>query len=516
MQRRFTPVFLISAMVAFLFIIWGSIPKSILPNWNLDNVTLSLHGFIIEKFGWFYLLTATFFLIFSIVLIFSKYGSIKLGPDDEDPEYSYLSWFAMLFSAGMGIGLVFWGVAEPMYHYSGPPIGDGLTDDSAKLALRYSFFHWGFHPWGIYTVIALSLAYFTFRKKEKGVVSKILKPIFGKRVDGKLGIFIDFVAVFVTVFGVATSLGFGAIQISGGFSYLNPNIENNFTTQLIIIIIVTFLFMLSAQTGLNKGIKYLSNLNVAIAVSLLFFILFTGPTNFIMDLFTTTLGAYIQNLPSMSFRMTPFNSENTWVQDWTIFYWAWWIAWAPFVGTFIARVSKGRTIREFVIGVLAVPTLFGALWFSVFGGSSIFLEHFNHIPILEEMNQHGMEIALFSVLEKYPLARVTSGLAILLISTFFITSADSATFVLGMQTSNGDLNPSNVIKFIWGIIQSAAAIILLYSGGLEALQRASIIAALPFAIIMILMVIALMKSLGQEKVVQYKVVQEDQTKSNVS
>jgi glycine betaine transporter len=509
MMRKFTPVFILSVIVSLLFIIWGSIPAFLLPKWNLENVTLFLHGFIIEKFGWFYLLTATFFLIFSIGLIFSKYGSIKLGPENSKPEYSNLTWFAMLFSAGMGIGLVFWGVAEPMYHYSAPPIGEGLTDDSAKLALRYAFFHWGLHPWGIYAVIALALAYFTFRKEENGVASNILRPLFGDRVDGKLGIIINFIAVFATVFGVATSLGLGAIQISGGFSYLIPGIENNFTTQLIIIVIVTLLFMLSAQTGLNKGIKYLSNINVILAISLLIFLLFAGPTNFIMDLFTTTLGSYIQNLPSMSFRMTPFHTDNTWVQDWTIFYWAWWIAWAPFVGTFIARVSKGRTIREFIIGVLAVPTIFGALWFSVFGGSSIFLEHFNNEPILEIMNEKGMEVALFAVLEKYPLARVTSGLAILLISTFFITSADSATFVLGMQTTNGNLNPSSSIKFIWGIIQSGAAAILLYTGGLEALQRASIIAALPFAVIMILTVFSLVKSLQNENIVQYKVVQKE-------
>ncbi|WP_243385229.1 glycine betaine uptake BCCT transporter [Bacillus kexueae] len=510
MRNRFTPVFIFSVIVAGLFIIWGSIPKSLLPNWNLDNVTLQIHGFIIQKFGWFYLLAATSFLMFSIGLIFTKYGSIKLGPEDSEPEYPFLTWFAMLFSAGMGIGLVFWGVAEPMYHYSAPPIGEGYTDDSAKLALRYAFFHWGLHPWGIYAVIALALAYFTFRKNEKGVVSSILRPLFGERMNGILGMLVDFVAVFATVFGVATSLGFGAIQISGGVSFLFPNVSNNFMTQMVIIIIVTFLFMISAQTGLNKGIKYLSNLNVIFAILLLVFLLFAGPTNFIMDLFTTTLGSYLQNLPSMSFRMTPFNTENTWVQDWTIFYWAWWIAWAPFVGTFIARVSKGRTIREFVIGVLAVPTLFGALWFSVFGGASIYLEHFLDIPILQQMSENGMEVALFSVLENYPLARITAGLAILLISTFFITSADSATFVLGMQTTNGSLNPPRSIKFIWGIIQSAAALILLYSGGLQALQRASIIAALPFVVIMILMVISLAKSLGQEKIVQYKVVQKEE------
>ncbi|TXC92113.1 BCCT family transporter [Metabacillus litoralis] len=502
MKMKFTPVFIISVIVTSLFILWGLIPESVLPNGNITVVTSKIQTFIIEKFGWFYLLTATFFLIFAISLIFSKYGNIRLGKDTDEPEYSYLSWFAMLFSAGMGIGLVFWGVSEPIYHYSGPPTGEGFTDQSARDSLRYSFFHWGFHPWAIYSTIALALAYFTFRKEQSGVMSNILRPLLGDRVDGKTGILINFIAVFATVFGVATSLGFGAAQISGGISYLVDGVENNFTTQIIIILIVTVLFMLSAQTGLNKGIRYLSNLNVILAISLMLFLLFTGPTNFIMDLFTTTLGSYLQNLPSMSFRMTPFQLDNTWVKDWTIFYWAWWISWAPFVGTFIARISKGRTIREFTIGVLAVPTVFGALWFSVFGGSAIFLDYFQNAPIVDIVNEQGKEVALFAVLDYFPLGTLMSIIAIFLISTFFITSADSATFVLGMQTTNGQLNPPNRIKFIWGIIQSASAGILLWSGGLNALQTSAIIAALPFAVIMILMVFSLLKSLKQEKIIR--------------
>lgn len=335
-------------------------------------------------------------------------------------------------------------------------------------------------------------------------MSNILRPILGDRVDGKIGILINFISVFATVFGVATSLGFGAAQISGGISYLIEGIENNFSTQLIIIIIVTVLFMISAQTGLNKGIKYLSNLNVILAIALMLFLLFAGPTNFIMDLFITTIGSYLQYLPSMSFKMTPFQSGNTWVQDWTIFYWAWWISWAPFVGTFIARISRGRTIKEFVIGVLAVPTIFGALWFSVFGGSAIYLDYLQNVPIVEIVNEQGKEVALFAALDHFPLGTFMSYIAIFLISTFFITSADSATFVLGMQTTNGMLNPPNRIKLIWGLIQSASAAILLWSGGLEALQTSAIIAALPFAVIMILMVFSLLKSLQQDIKKSYK------------
>lgn len=504
-MKKLTPVFIISVIVAMSFIIWGVIPETILPNGNLAKVTSKVQGFIIEKFGWFYLLSATAFLVFALVLIFTKYGHIRLGKETDRPDYNYLTWFAMLFSAGMGIGLVFWGVAEPMYHYYGPPVGEGQTNEAARIALRYSFFHWGLHPWAIYAVIALSLAYFKFRKQAPGVISQILRPVIGDKVDGKLGVLIDIIAVYATIFGVATSLGLGAIQISGGVSYLFPGVSNNVTTQLIVILIVTVLYMLSAQTGLNKGIKYLSNLNVIIAIGLMLFLLFAGPTNFIMDVFTTTIGSYIQNLPSMSFKLSPFE-QNTWVQDWTIFYWAWWIAWAPFVGTFIARISKGRTVREFLIGVLAVPTIFGGLWFSVFGGSAIYLEHFEGKAIMSVMDNQGIELALFTVLENFPLGTVMSALAIFLISTFFITSADSATFVLGMQTTNGSLNPPNSVKFTWGIIQSASAAILLWTGGLGALQTASIIAAFPFTIIMILMVLSLIKSFKQENIVLYKTV----------
>ncbi|WP_077325917.1 glycine betaine uptake BCCT transporter [Virgibacillus siamensis] len=496
-MQKVTRVFWISAVITILFVIWGIIPKDVLPTANLDTVTTNIQTVIVNDFGWFYLLTATVFVIFSIYLIFSKYGKIRLGKPGEKPEYSYITWFAMLFSAGMGIGLVFWGAAEPVSHFHNPPYGDPGSVETAKTAMQYSFFHWGLHPWAVYATLALALAYFKFRRQAPGLVSSILEPLFGDRVKGPWGTLVDVIVVFATVFGVATSLGFGAIQISGGFSYA-LGMPNTFMVQLIIIIVVTVLYMTSAMTGLNKGIKYLSNTNIVLAILLMLFLLFAGPTNFIIKMFTSTFGSYIQNLPSMSFRMTPFNSDNTWVKDWTIFYWAWWIAWAPFVGTFIARVSRGRTIREFVSGVLLVPTIFGAIWFSVFGGSAINLEYFQDINIMKDINEIGTETALFAVLDQFPLGMVMSILAILLISTFFITSADSATFVLGMQTTGGSLYPPNQVKFVWGILQSAAATVLLWQGGLQALQTASIIAALPFAVIMILIVISLMKAFKQE------------------
>ncbi len=485
---------MISVIIALAFILWGAILPS-----NMETVTNNIQGFITEQFGWFYLLAATGFLIFALYLIVSPYGRIKLGKPDDKPEYNYLTWFAFLFTAGMGIGLVFWGVAEPMYHFYAPPTGEAESYQAASVAMRFSFFHWGLHPWAIYTVVALALAYFQFRKDAPGVMSAIFRPLLGNRVDGAIGTIINVIVVFATIFGVATSLGFGTAQIAGGVSHIIPGINNTIVTQLVIIVIITVLYMLSSQTGLNKGIRILSKTNIYLAIALMLFLLFLGPTNFIMNVFTQTIGSYLQNLAGMSFRLDPFDPETNWVQAWTIFYWAWWIAWAPFVGTFIARVSRGRTIREFVIGVLAVPTLFGFLWFSVFGGTAISLDLYDNVGIMDVINTQGMEVALFSVLDQFPFSTFMSIIAVLLIASFFITSADSATFVLGMQTTNGSLTPPNSVKFIWGLIQSAAAAVLLLSGGLGALQTASIIAALPFAIIMILMIFSLMKALREEK-----------------
>ena len=500
-MNQVTKVFYISVVAAALFIIWGVIPKEVLGSGNLSNVTTVIQGFLTDKFGWFYLLSATGFLIFAIYLVFSKYGKLKLGKPDDQPEYPYITWFAMLFSAGMGIGLVFWGAAEPLSHFHTPPIPgmEPVSEEAAQSAMKYSFFHWGFHPWAIYAVLALALAYFKFRKDAPGVISAALTPVLGEeRVKGPIGTIVDSIAVFATIFGVATSLGLGALQISSGLAFTIDGLQDTFTLQLIIIVAVTILFMISAMTGLNKGIKYLSNTNVVLALLLMFFLLFAGPTNFIMDYFTTSFGSYIRDLPYMSFRMTPFAEDNSWVQGWTIFYWAWWISWAPFVGTFIARVSRGRTIREFILGVLLVPTVFGALWFSVFGGTTIFLEYFNGININGDMSELGTEVALFSMLEHVPLGGIMSIIGLLLISTFFITSADSATFVLGMQTTNGSLNPKNQVKFTWGVIQAAAAAVLLWTGGLGALQTAAIIAAFPFTFIMILICFSLYKQFSED------------------
>jgi glycine betaine transporter len=491
MMKQISNVFWISVAIVLAAVIFGvAAPKS------FEDVTGNIQSFITSAFGWYYLILVTIIVIFCVFLIFSPVGAIRLGKPDEKPEYSNISWFAMLFSAGMGIGLVFWGAAEPLSHYMTPPLAEGATNASQKEAMRYTFFHWGIHAWGIYALVALALAYFNFRKGEPGLISATLKPVLGKKaMEGKLGTLVDVLAVFATVVGVATTLGFGAAQINGGLAYL-LDIPISFFIQLIIIAIVTVLFMMSAWSGLSKGIKYLSNANMILALALLILMFVAGPTVLILDMFTDTLGGYIQNIVQMSFRIAPLNEEHrSWINGWTIFYWAWWISWSPFVGIFIARVSRGRTIRQFIIGVLLLPALVSFIWFSVFGTSAIEVQKEGIV----DLSQFATEEVLFAIFNESSLAVVLSVVAIILVSTFFITSADSATFVLGMQTTYGSLTPSNSVKLTWGILQSTVAAILLYSGGLQALQNALIAAAFPFSIIMVLMMISLYRSLTKEK-----------------
>lgn len=462
---------------------------------QLETVTSNLQDFITNTFGWYYLIVVTFFVIVCLYLLVSPIGRIKLGKQEDKPEFSRPTWLAMLFSAGMGIGLVFYGTAEPISHYAiSSPTGETETNQAMKDAMRFTFFHWGIHAWAIYGIIALSLAYFTFRKGERSLISATLKPVIGKYADGVLGKIIDIIAVIATVIGVATTLGFGAVQINGGLSYLF-GVPSNLISQFLIVLVVTILFIISALTGLGKGIKILSNANMAIALVLFLLTFILGPTLFTLNLFTDTVGSYLQNLINMSFRIAPLNEENrNWINGWTIFYWAWWIAWSPFVGIFIARVSKGRTIREFVIYVLLVPSLIGFIWFTTFGSAGMWLEHKG----IASISKLATEESLFGVFANYPMGTILSILAIILIGTFFITSADSGTFVLGMMTTNGSQNPSNRVKIIWGILLTTIALVLLYSGGLQALQNTMIIAALPFSIVMALMTFSLLKALNKE------------------
>ncbi|MGD6942783.1 glycine betaine uptake BCCT transporter [Cytobacillus gottheilii] len=489
-MKKVTDVFWISLIICVIFVLWGGFAPE-----NLGTVSSSIQSFLTDKFGWLYIFSVAIFLFYSIYLIFSKYGKMKLGNQNDKPEYNRLTWFAMLFSAGMGIGIIFWGVAEPLAHFASAPESDPETVEAAAKALRYSTFHWGLHTWAIYTIIALSIAYFKFRRKAPGMISATFEPLLGEKVNGGIGKIIDIIAVFATIFGVATSLGLGASQIGGGLAFIS-DIENTISTKFIIIIVVTVLFMISAWSGISRGIKYLSNINILLAIALLLLTIILGPTGFIIESIFSTAWSYIKNLPADTFRVSPADPEfNQWVKDWTIFYWAWFIAWSPFVGMFIARISKGRTIREFVSGVLFVPTIFCIVWFAVFGGTGLFQE-------LEGINTGlknlATEEAMFGMFSSLPLGTLATILALFLIGTFFITSADSATFVLGMQSTNGSLNPPNVVKLSWGVIQAATASVLLASGGLQALQTASIVSAFPFIFILLFMIISLTKAMRED------------------
>ncbi|MCM3571158.1 BCCT family transporter [Neobacillus mesonae] len=489
-MKKISSVFWISIAIVLAAVIFGvSAPKS------FEEATGNLQAFLTSAFGWYYLILVSIIVIFCIFLIFSPVGAIRLGKPGDKPEFSNVSWFAMLFSAGMGIGLVFWGAAEPLSHFINPPLAEGGTAAAQKEAMRYTFFHWGIHAWAIYAIVALALAYYQFRKDEPGLISATLKPVLGKRMEGPLGIAVDVLAVFATVIGVATTLGFGAAQINGGLSFLF-GIPNNFTIQFIIVVVVTILFMMSAWSGLGKGIKYLSNTNMVLAIALFALMFITGPTILILNMFTDTIGGYIQNIVHMSFRIAPLNEEHrSWINGWTIFYWAWWISWSPFVGIFIARVSKGRTIREFIVGVLLLPSLVSFLWFAVFGTSGIDVQNAGNVDLTKFANEE----VLFAIFHEFPWSTLLSTVAVALVCTFFITSADSATFVLGMQTTYGSLTPPNSVKLTWGIAQSTVALILLYSGGLQALQNALIAAAFPFSFIILLMMLSLYRSLTKEK-----------------
>ena len=490
MIRRNT-VFVVAVLIVVVMVTIGIAAPD-----ELDRVTGLVHSYIIDHFGWGYLLAAFFFLVFSLYVAFSKYGRIKLGADEEKPQYSYFAWFSMLFAAGMGIGLIFWSVAEPMSHYLNPPehIAPG-SGDAAAFAMRYSFFHWGIHPWAIYIVMSLTIAYFSFRRGMPPLISSAFYPLVGDRIYGVVGKAIDVLAVFATVFGVATSLGLGALQITGGVATVVP-IPQGTTTTLIVIAAVTVLYMFSSATGLDKGVQILSRTNVLVALILLAFMLVAGPTAYILDIFATTLGDYLGGLLTMSLSSNPFEGYE-WTKSWTLFYWAWWISWSPFVGLFVASISRGRTIREFVLGALIVPALLTFLWFAVFGGAGFALELQQGVDFAATA-AGDVSGALFELLSHYPLSNVLTVIAILLLTVFFVTSADSATYVLAMMSSEGNLNPPLAKKVAWGIIQSTAAAVLLLSGGLEALQRMAIVAALPFTLVMVLMVRGLLKAMRYE------------------
>ncbi|MGJ9460536.1 BCCT family transporter [Oceanobacillus sp. CF4.6] len=488
-MKKVSNVFYITIALVVIFVLIGAIMPV-----RFEQVTTNLNAFISTNFGWYYMWLMIALIILSIFIIISPYGKIRLGKDNERPEFSTPTWIAMLFSAGLGIGLVFYGAAEPLFHgFLDSPLSEVGTEQAFKEGLSLTYFHWGFHGWAMYGLIALSLAFFQFRKGERGLISATLKPLFGDRMNGPFGIAIDVLATFATIFGVATSLGLGAMQINGGLNHLF-GIDVSFASQFIIVAIVTVLFLASSWSGLSKGIRYLSNTNMVVAILLFFGVLFIGPTLLILNMFTDTFGLYIQNIVQWSFRTAPLEGDNRgWVDSWTIFYWAWWISWAPFVGMFIARVSRGRTIREFMIGVMIVPTFIIAIWFATFGTTAGDIQNSG-----VDLTQYSTELIAFNMYDQMSFSFILSALSILLLMTFFITSADSATFVLGMQTTRGSLTPPNTVKTIMGLSQSAVALILLYVGGLTALQNTIIAAALPFSFVVILMMFSLFKALKQE------------------
>ena len=454
---------------------------------------------IFANFSWFYVLAFSVFLGFLVILSVSSLGNIKLGNDEEEPEFGFLSWLAMLFAAGMGVGLMFFGVAEPLTHYLSD-ITTGSAEHKQQEALLHTLFHWGIHAWSVYGMIALALAYFGFRYKLPLALRSCFYPLLKERINGKLGDLIDIMALLATLFGIITTLGFGASQLGAGLHQLGWISENSFSLQMIVIAVVMSLATFSAISGVGKGVKILSELNLTLAFCLLIFVLVAGPTLYLLSAFSDNIGTYLSNLVQLSFKTYVYEQEHTgWFSGWTILYWAWWCSWAPFVGLFIARISKGRTIREFIFGVLVIPSMFGILWFTVFGNTAIWLNNGEAAGILGQMIS-SPETLLFKFLDYLPLSSVTGLVSLVVISLFFITSADSGIYVLNnIASRDKSLVAPRWQAMMWGILMSVVAIVLMQAGGLANLQTMTLLVALPFAMLMLLMCFSLWKGLNADK-----------------
>lgn len=485
------PVFIASALLTLLFVTYTiAAPES------ADRLFGAVQTWIVDSTGWFYVLAVAGFLVFVVLLAASSYGRIKLGPDHSEPDYSYASWFAMLFSAGMGIGLMFFGVAEPVMHYADPPAGDAQTVEAARQAMRITMFHWGMHAWAIYAVVALSLAYFAFRHGLPLTIRSAFYPLIGDRIHGPIGHAADTFAVLGTIFGVATSLGFGVIQVNSGLNYLF-DVPVNSGVQIALIAGITAVATLSVGLGLDSGIRRISELNMILAVALMVFVLVAGPTVFLLQTLVQNTGMYLSNLFSMTFNLYAYEPTD-WIGGWTLFYWGWWIAWSPFVGMFIARVSRGRTIREFVVGVLLVPVGFTFMWMTFFGDTAIHMIMMQGFGELADAVAADTSVALFRFFEYLPLSGIASLLATLLVITFFVTSSDSGSLVVDMLTSGGQDESPLWQRIFWAVTEGVVAAALLVAGGLNALQTATIASALPFAIVMIIMCWGLLRALRIE------------------
>ncbi|MGJ1748950.1 BCCT family transporter [Clavibacter sepedonicus] len=497
-------VFGVTAVLAVGFVVWGIVSTD-----GLASVSGAAQSWVINQTGWLFVLAASFFVIFVLWLAASRYGRIKLGADDEKPQFKTVSWIAMMFSAGMGIGLMFFGAAEPLSFFVSPPPGTTQPESEAAIrtAMATAMFHWGLHPWAIYAVAGIAIGYGTFRKGRKQLFSSIFQPLLGtKRTEGWAGRVIDMLAIFATLFGSAASLGIGATQIGAGLEF-NGWVDEATAPLLIgIIVMLTIAFIFSAVSGIARGIQWLSNINMVLAVVLAVFVFVVGPTLLILNLIPATLGAYLGDMTEMASRTAATGGDemSAWLSSWTVFYWAWWISWTPFVGMFIARISRGRTIREFVVGVLLAPSIVALIWFSILGGSAIHAQQTDG-----DMTIDGAVVSdntLFQLLNHYPLASISTILVMLLVAIFFVSGADSASIVMGTLSQRGALHPSRKVVVFWGVVMGAVAAIMLAIGGggteaLTGLQNLTVVASLPFVIVMLVACYALWKELRTDPLI---------------
>jgi choline/glycine/proline betaine transport protein len=467
-----------------------------------DAVYSAARDFIAAELSWYYISLMNVFLLLAIGLVFSKYGKIRLGKDTEKPEFSYFAWFSMLFGAGIGIGILFWSIAEPIYYLQANPFiaeSQAMGPEAAQVAMRITIFHWGLHGWALYAVLGMCFAYFSFRKGLPLSIRSALYPIFGERIYGPIGHLADLLAVLGTVFGIATSLGMGAQQLNAGIHYL-LGININISTQILLILVITVVATLSVLTGVNRGIRILSELNMRLTLVILVLFLVFGPTLYLLSSVVSNTADYLLNAPALGVWLAP-QQHTQWQSDWTIFYWGWWLAWSPFTGIFIARISRGRTIREFLIGVIGAPALLTILWITLFGNTAMFIELFGDGDVTAAVNA-DRTTALFKTIELLDLGALLTGLmatiCTVMLVTYFVTSADSATLVICTLVAMGDTNPGARLRIFWGVAIGAVAAVLLFAGGLNALQTASIAAALPFSVVLIMATYGLCKSLYAE------------------
>lgn len=485
------PVFYTSALLIAVLVIF----VSIFPNAS-QSFFSQVQGWIVENVSWFYILTLALILLSTVFMAVSRYGDLKLGPDHSEPDYKNASWFAMLFSAGMGIGLMFFGVAEPVMHFIAPPVGEPNTVEAAREAMKLTFFHWGLHAWAVYAVVALILAFFSYRHGLPLTLRSALYPLIGERIYGPIGHAVDIFAIISTVLGIATSLGYGVLQINSGFNYLF-GLPIGTNIQVILIISITALATLSVVTGLDKGVKRLSELNLILAVILLTLILILGPTALLLKSFVENTGGYLSEIVSKTFNLYAYEPTE-WLGGWTLLYWGWWISWSPFVGMFIARVSRGRTIREFITGILLVPTGFTFMWMTVFGNTSIYMIMKQGMTGLADTVNADSSLALFAFLEHFPFSSILSMVAVCMVILFFVTSADSGSLVIDMLASGGKTDTPVWQRIFWASSTGVVAIALLMSGGLGALQTATIASALPFSVILLISIWGLFKALEMD------------------